>query len=143
MYTRSRKESHLQTVQYEIDMLLFCFERLPKRITECQRQQYLVLEGFLLHYRNLVEFFSGSHHRHENDLSMRKPSVWAAHVTITMNQMKAITQSAKHLDKKYFVPISRYLQHCTEDRHLRDLTWDCQQMHDEILPIISMFHALS
>lgn len=60
MYSRRLKESHRDTVSYEIDMLRFCAERLEAlRATGNDRESYLALEGFLLHYRNLLHFFSG------------------------------------------------------------------------------------
>jgi hypothetical protein len=52
-------------------MLTFCFDKLPQGRSCERRDEYLYLEGFLLHYRNLLEFFSGEHHRKRYDISTR------------------------------------------------------------------------
>jgi hypothetical protein len=72
MVERKRKESHQDTIWYEIDMLEYCYavlEKNPPAITNARWN--LLVEGFLLHYRNLIQFFGGNaerHRRHGNDL---------------------------------------------------------------------------
>jgi hypothetical protein len=61
-YERSAKNSHLDTIRYEIGMLGYCYREFAgAKHTEPLRN--LLIEGFLLHFRNLVEFFSGARHR--------------------------------------------------------------------------------
>ena len=76
LYERRQKESHRETVTYEIEMLHFCFDNLPQDRSCDRSNEYLLLEGFLLHYRNLLEFFSGTHHRAGYDISMADSSTW-------------------------------------------------------------------
>ena len=58
MYARRPKESHRDTVTYEIEMLDFCLQSLTGKHYRDGNEQALYLEGFLLHYRNLIRFFS-------------------------------------------------------------------------------------
>ena len=139
MYARPRKGSHLETVKYEIDMLRFCLERL--RADSKQRDQgevNLLIEGFLLHYRNLLEFFSGVHHRSDDDLSTRAARVWAER-ELTGEELAVMQAPAIVLDTQYFQVISKYLQHCTEQRHLADRGWDIDGMYEQVHPILSAF----
>jgi hypothetical protein len=73
MYTRRPKESHRDTVTYEIDMLDFCARRASRECPE-EADKGVYLEGFLLHYHNLVRFFSGEHHREDKVALYRKES---------------------------------------------------------------------
>src|SRR5580693_7945426 len=122
MYARRPKESHRDTVSYEIDMLAFCAERLKRAGSEGDKALYL--EGFLLHYRNLVRFFSARNSR-ADDLSMADPIVWANREP-SSRVVSAITEPAARLDNAYFDPISKYLQHCTRLRHEQDRFWDVE-----------------
>ena len=120
MYTRRPKESHLDTVRYEIDMLDFCAEKLMQKPQGWDEgDQNVYLEGFLVHYRNLLRFFSGKNPK-DNDLSTAKPEVWAVR-QITAAELDAIKKPAENLDKDrgdgYHAKISRYIQHCTIYRH--------------------------
>jgi hypothetical protein len=76
-YFRREKESNAATVLYEIDMLRFARERLlsPARWFEAC-DEWLYLEAFLLHYRNLIEFFGKKRHG-PGDLSILRPdNIW-------------------------------------------------------------------
>ena len=138
MYSRRPKESHLDTVRYEIDMLDFCATKLMQQPQEWSEGDWNVyLEGFLVHYRNLLRFFSGKKHR-SRDLSMKKPEVWAAR-QLTDAEPKTIQNPAQNLDTKYYDKISSYIQHCTIDRYENDTEWDVQQMYRELDVIIAAF----
>ena len=56
--TRRPKENHVDTVLYEIDMLEFCSRMLAEEKWATQEGYYLLIEGFLLHYRNLANLFA-------------------------------------------------------------------------------------
>jgi hypothetical protein len=137
MYARRAKESHLDTVAYEIEMLAFCTQRVMRDEHADQRDQGVFLEGFLLHYRNLIRFFSGEHHR-DDDLSTADPGAWA-HRQLTQAEIADISTPAKCLDTKYYQLISKYLQHCTQLRFDHDRAWDLAVMSGEITPIIAAF----
>ncbi len=141
MYSRRPKESHLDTVRYEIDILDFCAEKLmqqPQQWTEGDSNVYL--EGFLVHYRNLLRFFSGKKHR-SRDISMKKPETWASRL-LTDGERSAIQDPARDLDTKYYDKISTYIQHCTIDRHENDTRWDVKEMYRELDAIITAFERL-
>ena len=143
MYGRRPKESHRDTVTYEIDMLDFCIMRLTDRPKSWdQPDEYAYIETFLLHYRNLIRFFSGKNHHRTNeaeDLSTANPAVWAGR-PLTEAEINAIRKPAEALDDAHlFIDISQYIQHCTDRRAREDRGWDAVQMYQEIDPIISEF----
>jgi hypothetical protein len=66
MYERTSKDTHLDTIWYEMDMLEFSYKEFKQKTPPQQSPQWnLLIEGFLLHYRNLIQFFSGSEERHK------------------------------------------------------------------------------
>ena len=64
--SRPKKFNHLDTIQYEIDMLLYCYKELEKGKFESPSSYHLHIKGFLVHYRNLCEFF-GSEEGNESE----------------------------------------------------------------------------
>ncbi len=49
-----------KSIAYEIFMFRFCFEKLKHGVFLSDREGDVFLEGFLLHFRNLHYFFTGS-----------------------------------------------------------------------------------
>jgi hypothetical protein len=138
MYTRRPKESHRDTVTYEIDMLDFCARRARREHSEAA-DKGVYLEGFLLHYRNLIRFFSGEYHREDKgDLSLANSRAWSDR-ELTPVETVTFRDAAKKLDAKYHQAISQYLQHITRVRYDEDRDWDLELMTTEITPIISAF----
>src|SRR5258708_15648490 len=54
--TRINKLSHSGTILYEIYMFRFSCSRLIRSDWENERDAWVYLESFLVHYRNLIEF---------------------------------------------------------------------------------------
>src|SRR5690349_3163834 len=111
-YERTRKSSHLETVRYEMDMLEFALYKLSKCETSAGPDWNLLIEGFLLHYRNLIEFFSGKKHRNNSDISIADPEVWSGR-KLTKEELDRLQPVAKELEDEYWTDISQFLQHCT------------------------------
>ncbi len=129
-YTRGDKESHLDTIGYEIDMLRFCLKYLNDHPGFCEKgESALYLEGFLLHYRNLLRFFSGKHNR-KDDLCFKKFKVWLpnGHREPTKKELSEYGSTACCLDDDYHEHISKYLQHCTTRRFDVPFTWELKKM---------------
>ena len=139
MYSRPRKETPRDTISYEIDMLEFCSQRLPDICDKSDPERNLYLEGFLLHYRNTIRFFSGKGHR-KDDLSTDKPLDWADR-ELDAADVAEIKEPAKLLDGRYHSDVSKYLQHCTLQRSKQGRDWDVERMMQEINPIIAAFEA--
>jgi hypothetical protein len=139
MYSRPLKDSHLDTVEYEIDMLRFCLRRVSDGTLQRQSpDEYVYLEAFLLHYRNLVRFFSGVKHK-GSDISMDKPQVWAGRV-VPPEEAQSYMTSAKVLDDDYVYKISKYLHHCTEERfNVVFGAWKVSEMYARIAPLLAKF----
>lgn len=139
-YERSAKNSHLDTIRYEIGMLSYCYREFT-RTKHPQPLQNLLIEGFLLHFRNVVEFFSGKRHRLSSSgapLSTARPEVWARR-QLTGSEVEAIQKPSQNLEDQYFRDISQYLQHWTERRFDEFKGWDITKMKDAIAPIVRAF----
>lgn len=144
-YERSKKASHFDTVYYEIDMMEYAYERLVKRDARDLPETNMLIESYLMHYRNLIGFFSGTKHRDDRpgkprDISVKDAEVWAGRV-LTNEEHGTIAAPAKTLVDAYFEDISQFLQHCTERRFLESRDWDVEGMCDEIRPIIATFSS--
>src|SRR5947208_13847453 len=112
---RPEKLSHRDTIVYEIDMLDYCYQRLVQKERPLEKREgYAILECFLLHYRNLIDFF-GKEPRWD-DLSISKPQDWALGLRITENDIQPLKAKGKDLWQEYEArnkrrdTISRYLQ---------------------------------
>jgi hypothetical protein len=142
IYERTEKESYLDIIYYEWNMLNFAFEHFKLGKSRFSQPQWnLLIEGFLLHYRNLIRFFSGKEHRtHKGDLSTMHSEIWANR-NLTEDETQRIKVPALALDAEYHSKISKYLQHCTIDR-ITPAEWDLERMHAHLGPIFKVFeHA--
>jgi hypothetical protein len=145
-YERSRKISQLDTIWYEISMLGFTHSALTKMKQVPEPESNLYIEGFLLHYRNLIQFFSGNPDKYRKggtgkpaDLSTFAPEAWAKR-KLTDDEIAKIQAPARQLEQKYWDDISQFLQHCTERRFVEFKDWNLAEMFKELDPIVSAFH---
>jgi hypothetical protein len=156
LHQRSDKNSHLDTVLYEIDMFRHCATTFPARAARrydsegAEAEYNLVIEGFLIHLRNLVGFFTTLHSR-ESDLRLDRPEVWRGKVleekdySDLRDKARAFNdgysqtfKSGKKLD--CYELISKFLQHCTPERYEQAVVgWDIEKMAAEIEPILADF----
>jgi hypothetical protein len=130
--SRPKKFDHLDTIQYEIDMTEYCYSQLVKGYWPDKPSYYLSIEGFLIHYRNLCEFFGNS-----GDLKANEPEVWNQRKKLADDEILSIQNPALH--KKYTGQISQYLAHCTKSRADRDRTWNILEMYAEVEPVVQAF----
>jgi hypothetical protein len=144
-YSRTEKESHLDTIHYELSMLNYCGGQLDKLSRAGQRALFnAFLECFLLHYRNVMRFLSGNHHwkakkpGETSDLSTADPKPWAGR-ELSLEELAEIQSPAKTIDDKYFQDISQYLQHCTERRFAEGRFWKYGEMFAELRPAVQAF----
>ncbi len=149
IYERDNKKSHLHTIWYEIGMLDFIYSVIRTRIEQLPKQESnLYVEGFLLHYRNLIEFFSGNPEKRRKpkdkkttaDLSTSAPEPWAER-KLTNEEIEKIQTPPRGLQGKYWHDISQFLQHCTERRSREFRDWDLDEMFAELTPVISAFRS--
>lgn len=143
MYERTSKETHLDTIWYEMDMLEFSYREFTERTPQPKNPQWnLLIESFLLHYRNLIQFFSGSEDRHKrykgNDLSTFDPMFWGKR-QLTKEEIEAIRLPGEKLDQEHSNKISNLLQHCTVVRVEPLQGWELEKMYAKIEPIMSAF----
>ncbi|HZI57916.1 MAG TPA: hypothetical protein VFF39_14135 [Verrucomicrobiae bacterium] len=141
LHTRPDKLEDYETVLYEIDMLRFTKDRLMSADPfKSEGEEWVYLEAFLLHFRNLIEFFRGKSSR-TDDLSIAQPDVWPNQKTPTVDLTPL---NRPDLWTKYEeIPerISKYLQHCTKQRVIKK-KWDVQAMYEDLRPVLEKFEAL-
>lgn len=133
IHTRRGKEDNFDTIAYEIDMLNYCYEGLGKEHLEVGNQN-LFLEGFLLHYRNLLRFFSCVRAQ-EADLTIK--------ILLPNYDAQDIVDAAILLDNKHHKDISQYLSHCTSYRANHDMKWATREMYEELNYCIKKYLSLS
>lgn len=149
MYSRPEKLSDRQTIIYEIDMVEYCYDALVRAKEPLRnRAGYALLECFLLHFRNLIEFFGKT--AKGDDLSVSRPADWSQGKTISEDQRRKLEEDGMKLwkehewrekDAPHKDTISRYLQHCTKQRtESRD--WQVKEMFEKLGPLIKGFRSL-
>jgi hypothetical protein len=143
--SRTDKLTHAQTMLYEIDMLRFTYDRMQFLGAEAREADlWVYLESFLLHYRNLVEFF-GKPPIKDSDLSIRRPDeIWpdphSRPGETELAEMQALGEELRAIyeDPKKNDTISKYLQHCTQHR-IQAKSWEPREMMADMMVLISQF----
>ena len=152
--SRPGKLSHAQTMLYEIDMFRETARQLERDKWQGDFHKWFVLEAFLLHFRNLIEFFGRPDPR-PTDLSIHKPeSFWPdtskrpTWPDTSKRPTKAVLGSlhkpdlwAKYEGNANPDSISKYLQHCTEHR-IDSKNWAVSEMHNELSGTLDEFERL-
>lgn len=132
--SRPRKLRDVDTVLYEIDMLHYCLVALRDGKFSSERNYYLHIEGFLIHYRNLANFFGD-----KDGLKAGEPEYWSPR-KLTESELATIKDQGPY--KKYSAQISEYLSHCTHSRAERDRDWQPVAMYRFLKPCVDNFHKL-
>jgi hypothetical protein len=115
--------------------------------SKCQRDrvgQNASFEGFLLHLRNLIAFFT-SNRQEDSDLILNDTKQWAGE-DIDVHKFSDLGKTVRELNKKHgayndscYGQISKYLQHCTTYRREREKEWDIDAMFRHFDPIFAEF----
>jgi hypothetical protein len=137
--SRPSKFTHAQTILYEIDMLKFAVGYFAESTGSAS---WCNLECFLLHFRNLIEFFGKTQPR-PDDLSIQKPeAIWPDVATRpgaeVLTRLRREDLWTKYEGQGVNDKISRYLQHCTEQR-VENKNWKVREMFEELEPLMSEF----
>lgn len=142
--SRPEKLSHAQTMLYEIDMLRETARQLEADKWQGDYHKWLVLEAFLLHFRNLIEFFGRPEPR-KSDLSIEKPkSFWAASkrpADAVLARLRKPELWTKYEGTNNRYSISKYLQHCTEHR-IDPNDWAVSDMYNQLRETVDEFERL-
>jgi hypothetical protein len=131
---RPMKMSEQATVEYELDMLRFAWERINTATANgvTDWYAYMYLECFLLHYRIVIQLLAANKPR-SDDVSLA-----TFFAQVKKNKRDEIERIAKPLLRQYSDSISKYLAHCTTLRHTRDKAWRANEMYFELLPAIQL-----
>jgi len=139
VYRRFDKLTHSDTILYEMYMLRFAAKRLVESEWKDKKDAWVYLEAFLLHYRNMIEFF-GKENPREADLHIM--TIWGLEGLMPPATLNDIHTKGRALWKQYEPSdadgggrISQYLQHCTMKR-IDFKEWRIDTMVAEIDPLM-------
>jgi hypothetical protein len=131
--SRPDKLEHPDTVLYEIYMLRFAAAQLDQNKTD--KDAWVYLESFLLHFRNLIEFL-GRKSRRDKDPKDLGVETMCRH--LAEDDLKCLREQGGQLFEQYERvdgSISQYLAHCTEARVVNK-QWHVDGMYDQIEPFL-------
>ncbi len=121
-------------------MLRFAATRLVERNWKHSRDEWVYLETFLLHYRNLIEFL-GNEAPRNTDLHVT--TIWQQANLTPPAEIEGIYAKGKKLFMEYEPTdaqgggrISQYLHHCTMKR-IEFKDWQIDTMTAEIEPLLA------
>jgi hypothetical protein len=142
--SRPDKLNNAQTILYEIEMLRHAKRRLDAGDSSwAKADQCVYLEDFLLHFRNLIEFFAGKRNRRDT-LSIGEPNEIWPEMEPDLSALNGLTQPDlfnKYEKKGDPEKISKYLQHCTTQR-TTPMSWDIKKIYADLQPTIDLFEKL-
>jgi hypothetical protein len=157
MHERSPKETAIDVILYEHDLLWHCAKTIDSKKMrweespshENEAEYYLAIEGFLLHFRNLLGFFINKRMGKNNstDLTIDRPQQWADGRQVDETLCQKLMECAQKVNQKYglsldvdcYKKISWFLQHCTSHRHQLQRSWDIAGMFADFSPILDEF----
>lgn len=141
--SRPKKLSHSDTVLYEIYMLRFAAGRLldghTKDYWRDEKDAWVYLEAFLVHFRNLIEFLGNDKPR-PTDVHVK--TIWKLEDLTPPGPLDDICAKGTHLWDEYEpggkdgVRLSQYLAHCTQQR-IEPRDWDIDRMTGQIEPLLA------
>ena len=144
-YSRIAKQNHVDTVLYEIDMLRFTTRRLLESDWRESRDAWAYLESFLVHYRNLIDFF-GKQNPSATDIHLT--NIWDLARIGQPKNLDKIHAAGKELlgryepsDKQGGGRISQYVQHVTT-RRTEPKDWHLHEMLKDIDPLLAQVEDL-
>jgi len=126
-------ENARNVVLYEIEMLKYASSQIDGASSPQARN--MALEVFLLHFRNLLEFFTD---RFPPSLSIRRPAAWIERQP-EESELKRIQEMAQPLYVRWWRDISHHLHHMSAARLSTKPNWPYREMRAELEPVISAF----
>jgi hypothetical protein len=101
-------------------------------------------EGFLLHLRNLLAFFTSQKDK-PTDLGINAPVEWVGR-KVDQRNYSDLMKVAREINEKYGQErstcsdqISKFLQHCTAYRHERSRGWNIEAIFADLDPMLREF----
>jgi hypothetical protein len=138
-YSRPPKLGHSDTVLYEIYLLRFAASAL--RDGRFDKDAWVYLEAFLLHFRNLVSFLAMEKPGRQTDLcatAMWKERGYSTDALDVIHKIgKALNWEYEPNDERGGGRISEYLAHCTTTRVIPKV-WEIDRMYGQIEPALGI-----
>jgi hypothetical protein len=140
-FDRQTKVVPLDVFDYEVSLLRHCHAVLTTRRPTDHLDLCVYVEAYLVHYRALLEFFSGGTSRFSTDYRITAPAAWNG-AAVATSKIDAIVVRARPLKDRWFNSIGQQLQHMTSHRVDTDYTWKIPEMHDALEEVIGAFEAI-
>ena len=133
-----KKEFLAEHFRYEVDMLRYSADKLKQLEGKGGVEMNMVVETFLFHARNLIEFFYNDSKKYPSDARaydfFEHKEVWEQTRPPKSNEMdKVITRSGREMAHLTYLRISGTPP---------EKSWDCGQLTNEILEAVSTFLGL-
>jgi len=154
-YTRfPDKESRLDTVWYEIDHLRFALAQLQRNGQMPVKVKNLLIEGFLVHYRALIQFFSdpkaAGNRKNDNLLTIQEPAGWIPQgrtpTSLESDELQRLQEEGRKCWQKSWGAqahqIGIFLAHITEERDEYKVRWNFDELISDLSPILERFEAM-
>jgi len=139
IFSRPDKLNDAETILCEIDMVRFAARELTSGKPKPEKITWVLLEGFLLHFRNLIEFL-GKELNLVKATDLHVTNLWGKTLPAELATIHA--EGAKLWAKYERVDdrISRYLAHCTKQR-TQVKQWEVGTMYGELEPLVAQIEA--
>lgn len=141
-FRRLDKRNHSDTIVYEMYMMRFTAGELSQG--KFEKDAWVYLESFLVHFRNLIEFLGNDNPRKRDtrtsapyDLQIR--TFWEEANLTEPDNVNEIVDGGYNLFRSYErgnERISRFLAHCTSQR-IDFKEWRINEMCEQIEPLLS------
>jgi hypothetical protein len=149
---KGSKSEPLDVINYEIDMWRRCYagityarEVFQQRHSPDNLFEYnLRIEGFLLHTRNLLGFFTNQLSK-PTDLGIRQE--WALRrlgqrsVASFMKRARDVNNKHRGDGKTCYDEISKFLNHCSDQRFERAKSWETDGIFTDMHLILQEFES--
>jgi hypothetical protein len=124
-------------------MLRFACSRLVREKWKQERDAWVYLESYLVHYRNLIEFVGKPQDRlRQGDIHIT--NIWTLEGLAVPSWANTVHTNGQALFTKYEEQddrISRYLQHCTTKR-IEAKDWPIDEMTKAIEPLLTQVESV-
>jgi hypothetical protein len=137
-YSKLEDQNHVDSVLYEIDMLRFTTRKLVESDWSEYRDAWVYLESFLVHYRNLIDFFGKQRF---SDTDVHVSNIWKMENIPTPSNLPEIEADGVKLRELYEPKrdggrISQYVQHLTTKR-IEPKNWQLHEMLRDLDPLLA------
>jgi hypothetical protein len=143
-FERPPKVEARDVIDYEIEMMEHCASRLLKSQTPpdtLSQDQLAFLEGFLLHFRILLEFFGKPSNQYQDNLYFQRPETYG--LTPSAANLAAARAGARKLHSEWNEKLNKFLAHPTERRYTTKRSWQVKKMLEDMHELTALWGSVA